>query len=72
MKLIPVKSSSITGYHYDTERRLLTVEYTGGNRYTYSEVPMSKITAWLKSDSLGKHFNAHIKPHHEAKRVGVE
>lgn len=68
--LIPLKSSAITGYHHDPASSVLTVEYTGGRRYEHADVPAATVERWLKADSLGGHFNSHIKPHHPAKAVG--
>ncbi len=58
------KSSMFSHIHYDEKEAVLSVTYKdSGKRYTHS-VPPEKFQAMMKSDSIGRYFNEHIrKPH---------
>ncbi len=59
-----VKSGAITSLGHDPETGVLEVEFRGGRVYRYSDVSVEKLNELLAAESIGKHFAAHIKPHH--------
>ena len=58
---IPVVSSAIATVAYDQESEELTITFTGGNSYTYSDVPMSVYQGLMSAGSKGAYFNDNIK-----------
>ena len=58
---IPVNSSAIASFHYDPEDEELTITFTGGNDYTYTDVPSHIILGLIASPSKGQYFNTVIK-----------
>lgn len=67
MKLNEVVSSNIKGVGY--ENGTLLVEYLGGSRYEYENVPEELFNEMLKADSKGKFVNASIKGKFNYKKV---
>lgn len=59
-----VESSAVDRVEYDAARRTLDIWYSGGERYSYSDVPGDKYDALLVAASIGAYVNAEIKPHH--------
>lgn len=57
---IPVVSSAIAAVAYDQESEELTITFTGGNSYTYSDVPMSVYQGLMSAGSKGAYFNDNI------------
>lgn len=55
--LTPVRSSMLAAIHHNPETRLLTVRYNTGAHYEHAGVPPEKVTALMKAESMGKHFN---------------
>lgn len=64
-----VVSSSITSIGYHDEQRVLEVEFTGGDVYQYTGVPVHIHAALVRADSCGKYFNAHIKDKYPYKQA---
>lgn len=62
----PVKSSNITSIGYDAEARHLEVEFSSGGVYQYHGVSPDEHKALIASDSIGKHFHAHIRGNYQA------
>ena len=54
-------STVIRRFDYSPERRELTVEFTTGRRYVYSNVPSEAAEALRSSFAKGVHFNRHIR-----------
>lgn len=61
MKREPVESSNIRSIGHDPVTKTLEVEFLNGNVYQYHDVDADKHSALMKADSVGGHFNAHIK-----------
>jgi hypothetical protein len=55
-----IKSSNIKKTEYDTETKLLIIEFNSGHRYQYEDVPHQEYTKFRKSDSQGKFFSTEI------------
>lgn len=68
-ELTPIKSSMLTGHHYDPDGRVLTVEFQGGKRYAYSDVPAEKFEAFKGNASPGGYFAANIRNNHAATKL---
>lgn len=56
-----VKSSNISAIGFSPETKELHVAFTNGTRYVYHDVDADKHTELMSADSVGRHFNAHIK-----------
>lgn len=61
VEMKPVKSSNIAAVGYDPEAKTLRVAFLNGSVYTYHDVDADKHAALMGADSVGGHFNAHIK-----------
>jgi|GEM_PF-698480 len=57
----PVTSSAIRSVGYDSARRILEIEFTGGSVYRYYEVPSDVYRGLMSAESHGKYFNRYIK-----------
>jgi YD repeat-containing protein len=55
------RSGMITQLAYDESSKRLTLTFAKGGTYHYSDVPKSQFEAMLNSESVGKHYHAHIK-----------
>lgn len=65
MERIPVSSTSIAGVGYDSESRVMEVEFTRGVVYQYYEVSSEVYESFIASDSKGQFFNSQIKGHYQ-------
>ncbi len=65
----PVKSSMMTGHHYDPNTRALTVQFTGGSVYRYDDVSADKVATLAESASPGSFFTSKIKGLHPATKL---
>ena len=61
MEMVPVKSSNIAKIGHDPATKTLRVEFRNGSVYSYHDVDADKHAALMKADSVGSHFNEHIK-----------
>lgn len=61
VEMKPVKSSNIRAIGFDPETKTLHVAFLNGTQYTYEGVDAEKHAALMSADSVGSHFNAHIK-----------
>lgn len=55
-----VQSSNIVKSEYDTETKLMIVEFKNGAKYQYEAVPHEVYTRFRMSESLGKYFSTDI------------
>lgn len=75
IELTKVKSSLISGVHYDAEKKVLSVEFlrrqNEGQRriYQYQDVPPEKVKEMLADKSVGGYFLAKIKPDYKFTRI---
>jgi hypothetical protein len=70
--MIYVKSSSISGYQYDSGAQELLVLFTNGTLYSYSGVPLEVFDELRKAESIGGYFHAKIKANFVSKKVTKE
>jgi hypothetical protein len=64
-----IKSSNIKKTEFDTESKLLVVEFNNGLKYEYSEVPHQVYTKFRLSESQGKFFSSEIAKKYKYKKV---
>jgi hypothetical protein len=64
-----VESSNVKAIGYETETKILKVEYLSGLKYEYSDVPANVFDELLNSVSKGKYMNQNIKSQYEGRRV---
>ena len=56
-----VQSSNIKSIEYSCESRQLVVEFAGGSRYCYDEVPAGIVTHVLFAGSISSSFDQLVK-----------
>ncbi|WP_341702605.1 KTSC domain-containing protein [Ferrovibrio sp.] len=61
MKMQPIKSSNLKAVGYDAESKTLRVEFGSGGAFDYAGIDQKMFDKFLKADSQGKFFHAHIK-----------
>lgn len=69
MHRLPVESSDIISIGYDAKERVLEIEFKEGRVYQYFEVEPDVYERFLRADSYGEYFHAHILKHYRYKRV---
>ena len=68
MTRTPVQSSNIVSIGYNPDTAELEIEFSSGV-YRYADVPADQHRQFMVSESLGRHFAAHIKKQFACKRV---
>lgn len=69
MQRIPVESSDIVSIGYDPKSRVLEIEFKEDRVYQYFDVEPRVYELFLKADSYGEYFYAHINKHYRYERV---
>jgi hypothetical protein len=64
-----VQSSELRSVGYDLSASLLEAEFHSGEIYQYFDVPAELVLELLEADSIGRYFNAHIRPKFKFKKV---
>jgi two-component system cell cycle response regulator DivK len=59
-----VSSSAVDRVDHDEQTGTLDIWYSGGDRYSYFDVPRDVYEALLAAPSIGAFVNAEIKPHY--------
>jgi len=54
-------SSVISRFCYDSERRVLVIEFKHGGIYDYYDVPESVFEEMSNASSAGRYYNANVK-----------
>ena len=63
MQRVSVESRSIATIGYDSEQRVLELEFRQtGQVYQYFDVPAEEYVAFLQAESKGTHMNQQFKP----------
>jgi hypothetical protein len=65
-----MRSSFIRRVCYDSKSRYLVVNLAG-SYYHYCRIPPRTVTAWFDADSMGRHYNAHIKGEYDCRLGGI-
>lgn len=61
MNRVRVSSSNLASVGYDTDTRVLEIEFLNGGIYQYSNVPAHVHGGLMSASSHGSYFDAHIK-----------
>ena len=64
-----VESSSINSIGYDQTRRVLEIEFTGGDVYAYGDVPPIVYDRLMTAESKGRFVNYVIKPNFSYRKL---
>ena len=62
-------STVIRRFFYVPDSRELTVEFTTGRRYVYSDVPPEGVESFRSAFSKGVHFNREIRDRYEYREI---
>lgn len=54
-------SEAIDDIAYDEDTKEMRVVFTTGRTYIYFDVPADAFEAFASAESLGRHFNAHVR-----------
>ena len=55
-----IQSSNVKKTEYDTETKVMLVEFNNGQKYEYDEVPHQVYTQFRMAESQGKYFSSDI------------
>ena len=69
MTMQPVESEAISEIGYDADTRTLRVKFKKTGVYDFLDVSPDKHQALLAAESKGRHFQTHIRLHHEFQKV---
>lgn len=61
MKRTNVSSSNIASIGYDSDRRVLEIEFLNRSVYQYFSVPENLFNGLMRADSHGSYFDSYIK-----------
>jgi hypothetical protein len=64
-----VDSSNLDSVGYDSQSKTLHVQFKGGARYAYADVPSSAHAALMAAPSKGVHLNANIIGKYQSQKV---
>lgn len=64
-----IKSSNLKKTEYDTETKLMIVEFNNGTKYEYQDVPHQIYTRFRMSESQGKFFSTDIAKKYKYKKL---
>lgn len=64
-----VSSANISGVNYDSDNKILHVQFKNGHVYSYHNIPLTTYTAFMTSPSKGKYLKAHIHKDNNYKKV---
>ncbi len=70
MERLGVTSSSLRSVGYDSDSKLLEVEFRSFAVYLYAEVPDWAVEQLMAARSKGRYFEAHIRNRYPSQRVG--
>jgi hypothetical protein len=67
----PVTSGHIKAIGYDPKSQTLRVQFKKGAVHDYAGVPVKKHADLIAAESIGQHFNKHIRNHedHPSKKL---
>jgi hypothetical protein len=64
-----IQSSNVKKTEYDTETKIMLVEFNNGHKYEYSDVPHQVYTQFRMSESQGKFFSSKIVKTYKHKKI---
>jgi hypothetical protein len=59
--MVSVSSEAIASINYDTESGTMSVGFTDGTLYVYSDVPESVYVDLITASSIGAYFNKNVR-----------
>lgn len=67
---LPIPSSTIEGYHYDRNDRILYLKFITTNDYAYGYHDFNDTDhkKFLEAESTGKHVRKEVIPNHHAEK----
>jgi hypothetical protein len=65
----PVKSSNINAVGYDPTEKVLHIEFSSGNTYSYAGVEPEQHAELINAESVGRHFANNILKFFKAEKV---
>lgn len=68
---VAVESTALAGMAYDSQQKLLEVEFCDGSVYQYSAVSAQVYQDLLQAESKGTYFNREIRPRFPQRAVRV-
>jgi hypothetical protein len=69
MERVPVSSSSLKSIGYDSDSKLLEVEFRSSAIYVYQDVPDWAVEGLMVARSKGRYFEARIRDRYPFQRV---
>lgn len=72
MQRLPVESSDIVSIGYDPADKILEVEFQGGRVYHYRDVDADIYAQFMRADSYGTFFFAHINGRYRYEKVATD
>jgi inosine/xanthosine triphosphate pyrophosphatase family protein len=69
MRRLPVESSDLVSVGYDPAQKILEVEFQGGRVYQYREVEPDIHAQFMRADSFGTFFFAHINGRYRYEKI---
>jgi hypothetical protein len=66
---VSIQSSNLKLATYDTESKLLEIQFNNGGIYQYENVPWEVFTKFRMAESQGKFFNQHIGKVYKYKKI---
>ncbi|GAC1516731.1 MAG: KTSC domain-containing protein [Gemmatimonadaceae bacterium] len=70
MDRVPVESKSIRAIGYDSDTRVLEIEFRSGGVYDYADVPVGVYEAMLRAESKATFFRAEVRERFQFTRIG--
>jgi hypothetical protein len=70
--MLPVSSSMAYAIGYDSDEKILQIEFHSGATYQYAGVDQEKWEDFSTTDSLGNFFNEEIKGQYECDRLNLD
>jgi non-canonical purine NTP pyrophosphatase (RdgB/HAM1 family) len=70
MQRLPVESSDLVSIGYDARERVLEIEFKENRVYRYLDVEPDVYERFMRADSYGEFFFAHINKHYRYERAG--
>ena len=61
MNMIPVRSSAISDFGYDSSSQRMKVKFKQGETYSFCRVPEHIFNGLINSSSKGSYYNNHIR-----------
>ena len=61
MQRVLIQSSNLKSVGYDTDKKILEVEFQGGGIYQYDKVSQIVFEEFMTAESKGRYFHANIK-----------